>query len=532
MSEPRPQVQPMIAGLLNADAYPHAIVTPVRVIETHISWVLLTGPYAYKIKKPLRLSFLDYSSLVRRRTCCEEELRLNRRYAPDLYLGLASVRGAAAAPRVDLDDSGEGEAIEYAVRMRQFDPRDELNALLAGHDVAGPEMVALGALVAGFHAKAITVDPAQPYGRADVVRRVILDNFGELRRLPEAAAWTGDLATLEHWVEQTHLRLGSLIEARRTAGRVRECHGDLHCGNVVRWQGALTPFDGIEFEPALRFVDVMNDLAFLTMDLAAHGRRDLRSAVLQAWTQSLGDFGGLPLLPLFEVYRALVRAKVAALRALQEAAGSPERARDCASAAAYLQWAMARTREAPPSLALTCGLSGSGKTTLARALAERLGWLHVRSDVERKRLAGLGPLEDSRSPPDAGLYTRECTQRTYERLLECAEHALRGGESILVDAAFLKRDERRRMLELARHLRVPAAVLHCAAPVAVLRERVAERAQSRRDASEAGLDVLARQPGFWEEFDVDERAHVVSADTTAPDAVEAALCSLRERGVA
>jgi uncharacterized protein len=224
-------------------------------------------------------------------------------------------------------------------------------------------------------------------------------------------------------------RRRSLVHDRRAAGRVRECHGDLHCGNVVRWSGRLTPFDGIEFDPALRFIDVVNDIAFLTMDLAERGRPDLRHAALQAWCESTGDFAGLPLLQYYECYRALVRAKVAALGALQ--APEPSVARDAAIATCrrYLDWAAGRLAPRRPALLLTCGLSGSGKTWLARAARATAGALHVRSDVERKRLAGLAPQADSRSEPDGGIYTLAFNARTYGRLERCAAAALAGGEA-------------------------------------------------------------------------------------------------------
>jgi hypothetical protein len=516
-----------IERMLRPEAYPHAVVTPIRLAETHISWVLLTGAYAYKIKKPVRLSFLDYSTLERRRRFCEEEVRLNGRHAPDLYLGTSSIAGPPEAPRVD----GAGPALEYAVRMRQFDPREELDALIAAHAVGVRELETLGGQLARFHAGAAPVDPASDCGRPETVHRVIRDNFSELSRLPEAGALQGVIAGLRQWVDRAHEHLGPCIARRRDEGRVRECHGDLHCGNVVRWRGELTPFDGIEFDPALRFIDVANDVAFLTMDLAVRGRADLRRAVLQSWVESLGDFDGLRPLPYFEAYRALVRAKVAALRALQESGGDPDRARECDFVADYLQWARRRTERTPRGLWITCGLSGSGKTWLARSIAQSLDALHVRSDVERKRLAGLGPLDPSHSPPDGGIYTPEYTRRTYDRLHDCAESAIEGGEAIIVDAAFLRRDERTRMLGLARRLGVPFAILHCVAPTDVLRRRLAERSRSGRDASEAGVALLDRQPGFWEDIGPDERPAVLTIDTSAPEAAERAVEALRSRSV-
>jgi hypothetical protein len=515
-----------IERLLRAEAYPHEVVAPIRLAETHISWVLLTGPYAYKIKKPVRLSFLDYSSLERRRFFCEEEVRLNGRHAPDLYLGVSAITGPPEAPRV----GGVGPTLEYAVRMRQFDPREELDALVAARAVEVREIEALGEHLARFHSGTAPVDPASDCGRPETVHRVIRDNFSELTRLPEAGALQGEIADLRQWVDRTQARVGPCIERRRIGGRVRECHGDLHCGNVVRWRGELTPFDGIEFDPALRFIDVANDVAFLTMDLAVRGRPDLRRTALQAWIESSGDFDGLRLLPYFEAYRALVRAKVAALRALQESGGSPDRARDCNAVAAYLRWALHRTEQAPRGLWLTCGLSGSGKTWLARALAQSFDALHVRSDVERKRLAGLGPLDTSDSPPDGGIYTPEYTRRTYDRLHECAESAIEGGETIIVDAAFLRRDERTRMLGLARRHGVPFSILHCVAPASVLRQRVDQRRRSGLDASEAGVALLDRQPGYWEDFGPDERPCVVTIDTSTPGATERANEALHSRG--
>ena len=517
----------IVERLLTAAAYPHEVAEPIRLVETHISRVFLTGPFAYKLKKSVRLAFLDYSTLELRRACCIEELRLNRRHAPGLYLGVSSVAGPADAAQVD----GGGAAVDYAVKMRQFDRTEELDVLVDESRVDVDQLATLGARIAGFHALTTSVDPASPFGRPDTLQRVELANFVELRRLPEAAARKRELQVIENWVAAEHARTRELLQSRRDAGRVRECHGDLHCGNVVRWRGELTPFDGIEFDPALRFIDLASDLAFLTMDLSVRGRDDLRHALLQAWAESLGDFQALRLLPRFETYRALVRAKVAALRALQHPSGSSAREQDCETSLRYLDWTSARLQRARPSLLVTCGYSGSGKTWLSRALAAEYRALHLRSDVERKRLAGLGPLDNSGSPPDGGIYTPEYTVRTYERLHDFAEGVLRGGESVIVDAAFLKREERGRVLDLAGRLGVRAAILHCVAPEEILRRRVSDRSLSGADASEAGVATLLRQPGFWEDLSPTELERTVTVDSTAPDAVPACRSALQRIGV-
>ena len=310
--------------------------------------------------------------------------------------------------------------------MVQFDPSLELTHLLQSGAVEASEFVALGTRIAQMHAGAAAADPASSFGTPLTAHRITLDNFAEIARLLPGPAETRQLERLRGHVQQQFDGCRAVLERRRRQGRVREGHGDLHCGNVVRWQGSLVAFDGLEFDPALRFIDVASDLAFLTMDLAAHGRDDLRLELLQAWLIESGDFDAVSLLPYFETYRALVRAKVAALRG-QQARGAAAESETLAHQ--YLAWADSRVERAAPMLVLMAGLSGSGKTWLAQRIAAQLGAVTVRSDVERKRLAGLQPLATSASAPDAGIYSRDFNARTYERLRECAAVACRAARA-------------------------------------------------------------------------------------------------------
>jgi aminoglycoside phosphotransferase family enzyme len=495
----------------------HRVTGSVRCIETHISWIFLTGRYAYKVKKPLRLSFLDYSSAARRAEMCREELRLNRRHAPDLYVDVVPIGGTPAQPVV----GGAGPAFEHALRMLQFDPALELTHLLQAGDVQPGEIQVLAESLARAHQRADRAATEGRFGTPETAHRITLDNFVEIARLLPDAEEADHLSDLRSRVDAAFAQVRTLMTSRRARGFVRECHGDLHCGNVVRWQRRLIAFDGLEFDPALRFIDVANDLAFLSMDLGAHTRPDLRRELLNAWTAASGDYEAVTLLPYYEGYRALVRAKVAALRGQQ--AHGPALADATTLAHQYLAWARHQLQRRRPSLVVMVGLSGAGKTWLATRIAAAGDALHLRSDIERKRLAGLGPLDRSDSPPDGGIYTRAYNQRTYARLQGCVESCLRGHESVLVDAANLRNHEREEFLQIAARHGAAATIVHCTAPLDERKTRVARRRESAADASEATEALLDRQTAYWEPLSPAHLAMALTVDTRDAVAVSRVL---------
>jgi aminoglycoside phosphotransferase family enzyme/predicted kinase len=523
-----------VAALRSAAPYAarHRVDEPVRCIETHVSWVFLTGPFAYKVKKPVKLSFLDYSTMERRAALCREELRLNQRQAPELYVAVVPISGSVARPVVG---GIESEAFEHALQMVQFDPTLELGHELNAGRVEPAQLCSLGATIARMHRNATPATVADDFGTPERVHRITLANFDEIATcLP---ARTNSLQELRSRVDALFEHCQSLMRERRARACVRECHGDLHCGNVVQWNNRLVPFDALEFDPALRFIDVASDVAFLSMDLGAHGRPDLRRTLLDAWLAESGDYEAVRLLPYFEAYRALVRAKVLALRTAQVAATRSSQSAVLRSATVqgepanddphYLEWALQQARRGPPTLLLLAGLSGSGKTTLARRLAPALAALHLRSDVERKRLAGLAPLEASGSAPDAGLYTQDFNRQTYDRLAACARACLAGGESVIVDAANLRQHERARFIEAARAEGAHVVLVVCTAPIDVLKARVASRLEHERDASEATVELLDRQPAYWEPLTPAERELALTIDTTDATAIDRLVSSLR-----
>ena len=462
----------------------HAGTGEVRVVHTHISTVLLAGDFAYKLKRPVRLPFLDFSTLERRHHFLQEELRLNRRTAPALYLDLLPITGQPDAPQL----GGTGPTIEWALRMRRFGPGGDFRAMAEAGTLTPHHIDALADHLAAFH---LALPASAPVPGGSLLRWASdsLDEVAASAQRPTTCTPTA----IKHLREQLLPRLAHpqpSIEKRQRDGWVRECHGDLHLGNLVEWQGRVMAFDALEFDPALRHTDVMADLAFPFMDLLAHGLPTLAWRLVNRHVEHTGDFEGLCLLPALAAYRALVRAKVALLPPSEP--GSFQRC-----------WDLAHRLLVPqrPLLVLTTGLSGSGKSTLAQMLTEQLGAVRLRSDVERKRLFGLAPT--ARPEAALGLYTPDATQRTYARLGTLAQTLLRGGLSVVVDAACLREHERETLRALAQACGAAFALVTCDAPTPLLQARITARQAANHDASDATLDVLRMQQAVMEPLPAD-----------------------------
>ncbi|MBS0336451.1 MAG: AAA family ATPase [Proteobacteria bacterium] len=512
----------LVSALREPGRYPSGASGPparVDLLETHISCVLLAGDYAYKIKKPVNLGFLDFTTLAARRFCCEEELRLNRRTAPSLYLDVVPITGSASDPVL----GGDGPPIEYAVRMRRFPQDALLDRMARGGTLQEASLDDLGVRVAQFHQGLQPAGADRPFASPAQVLAAAMQNFDQIQSLAGPGTDAAALAALRDWTAREHAALEAVFGARKREGYVRECHGDLHLGNIVMLDGAPVPFDGIEFNAEFRWIDVMNEVAFLVMDLEEHRLPGLAFRFLNRYLETGGDYAGVAVLRFYIVYRALVRAKVACIRGHQPGldAGAQEFA--AAEYAHYLGFAQGIAARGRGALILMHGVSGSGKTTIARQLAAALQAVHLRSDVERKRLHGLEAGARTRSGPAAGIYSPADTERTYARLASLAREVMAAGYPVIVDAAFLDAGRRSSFRALAREAGAPFAIVSCEAPDTVLRERVARREAQGADASEAGLAILGRQLAERKPFTPDESAEVVRVDATAgPGAVRAA----------
>ncbi len=489
----------LLEGLLHADAYPHR-VDQVELRETHISWVFLTGEFAYKVKKPVDLGFLDFTTLERRKHFCREEVRLNRRFAPGLYLDVVPITGSTDAPRF----RGTGPALEYAVRMLQFPEEGLFSRLIANGKLLPSHVDDLAREVGRFHRSASAVIPSTILGSPAEIEREAFDNIRELRAVPDTLKPT--MAEIERWTSSAFETLRKAFGQRRATDFVRECHGDLHLGNIVLVHDHVTLFDGIEFSEAFRWIDVMSDAAFVVMDLADRGRPDLSKRFLNAYLEVTGDYNGLRVLPWYLVFRSLVRAKVAKIRSRQPDVSADERAHRVKQVEEYAHLAATYLRGNRPEVFITHGVSGSGKTTGTNGLLESIGAIRLRSDVERKRLAGLTAREPSHSDVGVGIYSSEATHSLYQRLKSLATDVVAAGFPVIVDATFLKREQRAEFCELAATLNVPFRIIPFSADPATLRQRVQQRQSRAVDASEATLAVLDRQLETYEPLDESEHA--------------------------
>lgn len=494
-------------SLLDPGAYPHPC-GQIEVIETHISWVVLTGQFAYKLKKPVRFTFVDFSTLEQREHFCREELRCNRQFAPSLYLDVVKLVRDGRRLRVD----GTGEAVEWAVKMRQFPSEAQLDRMLARNALDGSLLQAFGRDLAHRHRRL----PFRRLAGSELEARVLApvrENFTDIEALPWAAPYRAPLERARSGSEAQARRQAGTLSVRLRDGWIRECHGDLHLANLVQVESGVVAFDCLEFNAALRWIDPQSDVAFLFMDCLVRSRADLGYGFLDGYLEVSGDYGGVRLLPFYAAYRSMVRAKVAALRHGQaEGAEGPvvdaleERFRS------HVRWAADWLHRPPGRLILTCGLSGSGKSYVAERLVPRLPAVRLRSDVARKVLAGLTPDQPASAPVGQGLYSTAERESAYDWLALVAEDLLRSGENVIVDATFLDPSRRERFLELGRRSGRSAAVLFCDAPIELLQERIRRRAREGGDPSDADLEVLEYQRRSF----VPPRGQTVYHDTGRP----------------
>lgn len=511
----------LIAALQDPQRFPHP-VSAFRVLETHISYVLLTGTHAYKFKKPINLGFLDFTTLEKRRFYCHEELRLNRRLAPELYEAVVAICGTPDDPRLEGPGPTRGEPIDYAVRMRQFGDEARLDQVSDRGGLTAAHIDQIAEDLAAFHRQAPHAGMESLFGSAAGIGDRMLQNFEQIGLHCEDAAVHDRLLPLRDWTLAKLHEVHDDFELRRREGWIRECHGDLHLANMALIDGRVVIFDALEFAEDLRWIDPLSEAAFLYMDLEQRGHAILARRFLNQYLEAANDYQALNLFRPYLVYRALVRAKVAAIAAHQHHKQPEQHAAALTTLRAYLDRAehySQPVRKMP--MIVMRGLSGSGKSRLAMRLVEQLGAVRLRSDVERKRLLGIPPEQATHSGIAEGAYTPEVTQKTYKRLQALAYPILDAGFPAIIDATCLLRMQRTCMKRFADMAGMPFVLIDVQAPESVLRERITHRNRNERDASEATLAVLEHQLSIEEPLSAEERKDAVTVDSSREVDVEA-----------
>jgi hypothetical protein len=498
---------PLVQQMLQPEFYPHP-VQQVQLIQTHVSYVLLTGEYAYKLKKPVNFGFLDYSTLEKRHHFCQEELRLNQRGAAVLYLEVLPI--TEMGDRYQL--AGSGQPLEYVVKMQQFPQETLLTSLFDRGELTEELLVHLAQAIALFHLSAPTNDYIRSFGEIPQVRQSIDENYQQTEQYIGGPQTQSQFDETRNYTDRFFATQADLFARRMAQNWIRECHGDLHLRNICLWNDQLYLFDCIEFNEPFRFVDVMFDIAYIVMDLQARQRPDLSTLFINTYVEQTGDWEGLQILPLYVSRQSYVRAKVTSFLLNDPGVPAAEKQAAQETAALYYRLAWQVTRPQSGQLFLMSGLSGSGKTTTARQIARQIGAVHLRSDAVRKHLAGI-PLSQR---GDASLYTSEMSEKTYFRLLELGIQLAQSGYRVILDAKYDRQPMRQAVIDRLNQVNgntssheIPLQIIHCTAPTEVLTTRLQQRTG---DIADATVEVLAQQS--FEPFTAQELPFVVTLDTT------------------
>ncbi|MEL4895860.1 bifunctional aminoglycoside phosphotransferase/ATP-binding protein [Crocosphaera sp. Alani8] len=494
----------LINHLEKPHSYPHAVQTPIKVIQTHISVIFLTGNYAYKIKKPVDFGFLDYSNLEKRQHFLNQELTMNQAIAPDIYSEVLPITLENEQVKI----AGEGEIIEYVLKMNQF-PQDSLliNLFKAGK-LEKHHLEELGKIVAKFHRETKIDDYIKSFGDIEVIKQSIDENY----KITEK--YIGNVQTEKQYQETRKFtdnyfeKKQEYFKQRQKENKIRECHGDLHLKNICLFNNKIQLFDRIEFNEEFRYVDLMCDVAFTVMDLDARNRQDLSNIFLNTYLERTGDWRGLQVLPVYLSRQAYVRAKVNSMMLDDPNISEENHQKAQQEAKNYYHLAWQYTQRNQGKIIIMSGLSGSGKTTVAKYIAENINAILIRSDAVRKHLGNISLDETGNSE----LYSQEMNEKTYQTLIKLGEIVAKAGFNVILDAKFDRHQWRKPIIEIVKKHNISLTILSCYTPVETLSDRLSNR---KGDISDATFDLLQQQQNNAQDFNEEEMSYVQEIDTTS-----------------
>lgn len=497
----------LIKALQNKDIFNHS-VTDFKVIQTHLSWVILTGQFAYKIKKPLNLGFQDFTTLEKRKHYCEMEVQLNKRLADDIYLEVLPISGTIEQPNF----SPDGPVIEYAIKMKEFSQANMLDQLAKEQKLSTTMIQQLAKQLAAFHQEADVADPQMPYGTYQDVMDPILDNFTALKQMPFMKDFTETLNRLENWAKDKGTQLKNIISQRHKAGRTKACHGDVHLGNMVLIDNKPVIFDCIEFNDNFRFTDVMNDVGFFYMDLYHKNLEHYAQIFINHYLEQSGDYEGALLNHFYACYRAMVRAKVTGFMMTQTDENSPEYQERFQELEGFIKLADFLTQNHSPSVTITFGLSASGKSVYTQERMQEHNTIRLRSDIIRKQLFDIPIYQRTPESKLQTVYAQATTEKVYQTMVNFCEKYLDAGFQVLIDAACLQKWQRQLFQQCAEKHAAPYKILSFEVDINTLKSRLKKRSERAQEVSDATVEVLDIQSQSKENLTQEEMQYVESVD--------------------
>jgi len=495
----------IIDALLNPDAYDENVKN-IRLVQTHISWIFLTGKHVYKVKKPVDFGFLDFTTLEKRKFFCKKELELNKRLASDMYIEVVPINQLGGKIKI----KGDGDPVEYAVKMKELPQETMMLKLLEKGSVNNRMIDRIAKIISDFHFKAKTINHSY-------VKYVWEENFNQVRPFIDRTIDKNQFDFIEKTIQQFLINNKLLFEKRIKEGKIRDCHGDLHSGNIFIAE-KIYIFDAIEFNEKFRSIDVASEIAFLSMDLDFHNREDLSKYFVEKYIEYSKDYGIKKLLDFYKCYRAYVRGKVNNFKLNDKNISDKEKIESEREAKKYFDLAFSYSKRLSPKLVIMCGLTGSGKSNVSKNIAKIIKGKIIRSDVVRKELGGISSSEHKFDDYKSGLYSKEFTDKTYIEMINISRETLSKGISCVIDATFSKKKYRKEASNLAKEFNLPFFIVECTCPEHVIKNRLEKRIKGK-SISDGRWEIYLDQKKDFEFIESDEKEHIV-IDTTKKNNLE------------